>query len=410
MKQVEFSPQTIAEIYNHKSPDLFVNPYPIFERLRAFGPRAPHPVFGWLVTDHSLASAVFKDTRLSASRLDSFLRDLSDEDRPKADKLMKWLNDWILFQDAPTHTANRGLMVKSFTPAIVETLRGKVERIVSHLCDEMAKKPTFDLIKDFAYPLPAIVIAELLGLPAEDKDKMKFWSDEVTIFLASPVRSLALVERATKAVDGWNNYLAPFVEDRRKNPREDLITKMVQAVDNGMKLTDEQIYAACAMILFAGHETTTYLISNGMLATSERPSVWAQLKANPQIIPSAVEEFLRFDGPVQMLSRVVQTPVTIDGQFFEPGLVAILLGAANRDPKRFDRPNELILDRQDNKHVGFGVGHHFCLGAKLARLEVEIALRALIERFPNMKVAKQVLTYQPTHALRALKSLMIERE
>ncbi len=321
-----------------------------------------------------------------------------------------WFEQWALFQDAPNHTENRSILTKSFSPSFVETLRPRIQELASQLVEKMAKKDHFDFVKEFACPFPVIVIARLLGLPAEDFEKLKYLSDELTLFLVNPFRDINTVHRTTKAIEALNAYLEPFVQDRRKSPQNDLISQLVQASDNGLNLSDEQIFATCGLMLFAGHETTTNLLANGLLALLHRPYAFSQLASHPELATSAVEEFMRFDGPVQMLARIAHAPITVEGQFFEPGLVSVMLGAANRDPMRFHNPDKLILDRGDNKHLGFGVGHHFCLGAKLARLEGEIAFKTLLAAFPKMRLVNEPLEYHPSIAIRALKKLNVFKE
>lgn len=410
MKSIEHRHEAVCAVYNHYLPGIYENPYPAYEQLRLMGPRVHHPAFGWMILDYELATAVLKDTRFSANRLPAFFKNLTPEERQEASRLNWWFEQWALFQDAPVHTANRSVLTKAFTPGFIESLRPRIQQLADKLVDKMDQSDRFDFIESFACPFPVIVIAELLGVRSEDYKKLKQLSDELAQFLVNPLRNIDTVRKTTKAIEALNAYLKPFVAERRKNPKNDLISHLVQASDNGLNLSDEQIYSACGLMLFAGHETTTNLLANGLLAILQRPYAFSQLASHPELAASAVEEFMRFDGAVQMIARMNHAPIHIDGQFFEPGLVSVMLGAANRDPLRFHNPDKLILDRGDNKHLGFGVGHHFCLGAKLARLEGEIAFKTLLARFPKMRLANEPIEYHLAIAIRALKRLNLFKE
>src|SRR5262249_25184907 len=293
----------------------------------------------------------------------------------------------VLVSDPPAHPRLRTLVQKAFTPRIVEQLRPRIHAIVDDLLDHaFARGPEFDLIADLAYPLPVIVIAELLGVPAEDRATFHGWSATLAASL-DPLVSSDLMDRAWVSRDALHAYLRGIIAERRREPRSDLISALVAVEERGDTLREPELAVMCTLLLIAGHETTVNLIGNGTLALLKHPDQLSRLREAPTLISSAVEELLRFDSPVQMTGRLVTEDVQLGGKAIGAGeFVLPLLGAANHDPSQFSEPHQLDITRNPNPHVAFGRGIHFCLGAPLARVEGQIAIGSLVRRCPNLRL------------------------
>jgi cytochrome P450 len=290
---------------------------------------------------------------------------------------------------------------------MIESLRPRIEAIVSELLEHMAHKSgSIDLIAELAYPLPVAVIAELLGVPAEDRVKFQDWSAVIAASL-DPLVDDDLMERVVVAREALHAYLRAIIAERRRAPRADLISGLVAAEERGDVLTEPELVSMCTLLLIAGHETTVNLIGNGTLALLRNPDQLALLRADAGLVPRAIEELLRYDSPVQMTGRVALEPVTIGGQTIDQGQwIVSLLGAANHDPAQFADPERLDLRRNPNPHVAFGRGIHFCLGAPLARLEGQLAIGALVRRFPKLELAGEPVRRNQI-TLRGLASLPV---
>jgi pimeloyl-[acyl-carrier protein] synthase len=286
--------------------------------------------------------------------------------------------------DPPDHTRLRRLVNKAFTPRVAESLRPRVMGLVDELLDAVASRREMELVHDLAYPLPVIVIAALLGVPSEDRDRFKEWSDTLTALL-DPLQANRGLEPCQRAYEELTVYMRGVFEARRREPRDDLISALVAVEEQGEKLDETDLQALVMLILGAGHETTTNLIANAVLALLRHPAERRRLQDDPALIATAVEEFLRYDSPVQATDRVALEDCEIGGRPFRAGSTALmLLGSANRDPARFADPDRLDLGRTDNDHLSFGHGIHFCLGAALARVEAQVAVNALLARFPDL--------------------------
>ena len=314
----------------------------------------------------------------------------------------------MLTSDPPEHTRLRRLVSKAFTPRMVEGLRPRIQEIVDRLLDAAAQNGRMDVIRDLAYPLPVIVIAEMLGVPPNHRDQFKHWSDEIVGVLGGPLVPQETLERSRVAVHELAEYLNSVIVERRGEPREDLVSGLIAAEEQGQILSGDEMLATAMLLLVAGNETTTNLIGNGMLSLLRNPDEMERLCADPSQVPTAVEELLRYDGPVQATGRVAMEDLEIGGQKVTKGqAVLTVLGAANRDPAQFGKPDELDLDRQPNEHVAFGDGIHFCLGAPLARAEGQIAFETLLRRFPHPRLEIDNLQWGGSFILRGLKSLPI---
>src|SRR5713101_1814151 len=371
------------------------DPYPLYRYLHAAAPVQWSDVLdAWTLARYADVVESLTDPRFSADRTVD-----SDEGYTIAKSM--------LVSDPPDHTRLRALVQKAFTPRMIEQLRPRIGSIVRELIDRIATRGgPFDIIADLAYPLPVVVIAELLGVPPEDRETFRDWSAALAASL-DPLVSAELAQRATQARDALHTYLRGIIAERRRAPRADLISALVAVEERGEILSEPELVVMCTLLLIAGHETTVNLIGNGMLALIQHPDQFAQLRASPGLIGPAVEELLRFDSPVQLTGRIASEPIEIGGQHIEAGQwILPLLGAANRDPHQFAEPDQLDLTRNPNPHVGFGRGIHFCLGAPLARLEGQMAVAALVQRFPKLELAGTPVRRDQI-TLRGLKSLPV---
>jgi cytochrome P450 len=292
----------------------------------------------------------------------------------------------MLRTDPPDHTRLRSLVSRAFTPRTVQSLRPRIEEIVDEQLDRAQAAGRMELIGDLAYPLPVIVIAEMLGIPTEDRDRFKHWSDEAIRTVGMSTDEDA--RRSMKAQRELKAYLEPILAQRRREPREDLISALVAAEEQGDKLTTDEVFSTIILLLVAGNETTTNLIGNGIMALMEAPRQMQLLQDDPSLIEGAIEELLRFDSPVQFTSRHPSEDVEYAGHVLKAHEeVALILAAGNRDPEQFEEPDRLDIGRIDTHHLSFSHGIHYCLGAPLARLEGAVAISALVQRFPNMRPA-----------------------
>jgi hypothetical protein len=395
--------------YNPLNKGYLEDPYPLFRRLQERDPiHRSRLVGGVVLSRYRHVVEVLRDPRFLAD--DNKLA-LAQKQRQQfiKDGIVESEEDFspsMLRSDPPDHTRLRGIVSKAFTPRAIEALRPRIETIVEELLDAVAGEGEMDVIRDLAYPLPVIVIAEMLGVPAEDREQFKRWSDEaVASFGAISVEGM---RRSLNAFKQLRAYFERVVEERRREPREDLLTALVVAEQEGDKLTMDEVYSTCILLLVAGNETTTNLIGNGLLALLRQPDQLDLLRDDPSLMESAIEELLRYDSPVQATSRFALEDVELDGHVLKGGQQAIvLLGAANRDPEQFDRPDEVDITRKDNRHVAFGHGIHYCLGAPLARLEAPAAFHALLERFPNLRLADKRPEPGDNIILRGLKTLPV---
>jgi cytochrome P450 len=287
-------------------------------------------------------------------------------------------------------------------------MRLHIQQIVDDLLEAVQAKGQMDVIHDLAYPLPIIVIAEMLGLPAEERKRFKEWSDDLFAVIGLVRHSPNLMDRASQSLAEMTDYVTTLSKERRLRPREDLLTALVTVVDEGERLTQEELVANVGLLLAAAHETTTNLIGNGVLALLQNPEQMQILRENPALVTAAVEEMLRYDNPVQIVYRSATEDVEMDGQRLGKGqLVNLILGAANRDPALYSEPDRFDITRNESRHVGFGLGIHFCLGAPLARLEGQIAFTTLLRRFPQLRRTTDTLEWQEHPTFRGLKSLPV---
>ncbi|TDC47477.1 cytochrome P450 [Actinomadura sp. KC345] len=355
------------------------DPYAAYDELRESGPvhsiDFPGGATAFLVVDHEHGRAALNDPRLS--------KDSAHSSVPVDGEL--FFGGTMLAMDPPDHTRMRALVAKAFTGRRVEKLRPRVREIADGLLDGVAARGGADLIEEFAVPLPVQVICELLGVPASDQARFREWTAVLTV----PALTAEARERRREAARAFNGYLVEVIAERRDHPGDDLISGLITARDGDAALTEAEMLGSIALLLIAGHETTVNLIGNGVLALLQAPGQLALLRERPELLPSAVEELLRYDGPVERASqRIALEDMEIAGTPIPKGAwVHVSLGAANRDPAVFEAPDRLDVTRAPKRHVAFGHGPHFCLGAPLARLEGQIAIGALLDRFPGLALA-----------------------
>ena len=394
------------------SDEVHQDPYPTYARLHEDGPLHYIDVGSkwavWSLVGHADCAAIAKDPRLSAKRAKQMLLSLPISRQSEFSELARMLGLWLIFMDPPEHTRLRKLLNKGFSAAAVEGLRPQVEAIVDQMLAPLQHGSEIDLLREFANPMPVRIILEMLGIPHELKDTFVDWSRAIAVFRGNPNRTVDEARAAQDALIELTEFFRRTVAERRRNKGSDLISLLIDIEEEGEVLTEEELYAQCIALLFAGHETTRNLIGNGMYTLLRNPQQTAELRERPEMIRSAVEELLRYESPVQFTARVLKEDMEICGQEIRKGwTVLCMLGAANRDPKQFKEPDQLDLKRLNNQHLAFSAGLHFCIGAQLARLEGQVALMNLVQRFPQMKLAGPRPEWVSTFGFRGLKSLSV---
>jgi cytochrome P450 len=394
------------------SDEVRQDPYPTYARLHEEGPLHYLDVDGkwavWSIFSHAECSSIAKDTRLSAKRAKQMLLSLPISRQSEFSELARMLSLWLIFMDPPEHTRLRKLLNKGFSAAAVEGLRPQVEAIVDQMLKPLQYGSEVELMREIANPLPVRIILEMLGIPQELRDTFVNWSRAIAVFRGNPNRTVEEARAAQDALVELTEFFRKTVAERRRNKGSDLISLLIDIEEEGEVLTEEELYAQCIALLFAGHETTRNLIGNGMYTLLKNPQQTAELREKPELIRSAVEELLRYESPVQFTARVLKEDMEVCGQPIRKGwTVLCMLGAANRDPKQFKEPDLLDLKRLNNQHLAFSAGLHFCIGAQLARLEGQIALLKMAQRFPEMKLTGPRPEWASTFGLRGLKTLPV---
>jgi cytochrome P450 len=394
------------------SDEILQDPYPTYARLHEEGPLHYVQVGGkwavWSIFSYAECSSIAKDPRLSAKRAQQMLLSLPISRQSEFKELARMLGLWLIFMDPPEHTRLRKLLNKGFSPAAIEGLRPQVESIVDGMLKPLTRGAEIDLMREFANPMPVRIILEMLGIPQELRDTFVEWSRAIAVFRGSPDRTVEQAHAAQDALVELTDFFRKTVAERRRNKGNDLISLLIDIEEEGEVLTEEELYAQCIALLFAGHETTRNLIGNGMYTLLRHPEETAELRENPEMIRTAVEEILRYESPVQFTARVLKEDIEVCGQRIpRKWTMLCMLGAANRDPKKFKDPNQLNLKRLNNEHLAFSAGPHSCIGAQLARLEGQIALLNLVQRFPQMKLAGPRPQWASTFGFRGLQSLPV---
>jgi cytochrome P450 len=394
--------------YNPLLPEVRANPYPTYARMRAEAPVLWMPlILGWLLTRYDDVLAVLRDhARFSSDRRRSNHPLIQQTLAMEGGSSPVFRAPTMLGADPPAHTRMRNLVNKAFTPRAVEAMRPRIQALADELLD--AAGPSFDLIGDFAAPLPIIVIAEMLGVSPNDRGQFRAWSNAVAGTLDRPVQTQADVDRARDASNAIADYFTPIIRARRADPKDDLLSALVAAEEGGDLLSEDELLATLILLLVAGNETTSNLIGNGMLALLKNRDQLRLLQDDPTLINGAVEELVRYDSPVQATARIALEPADVGGTRVEAGqIVVAFVGAANHDPAHFTDPERLDLRRADNRHLSFGQGIHYCLGAPLARAEAQIAISTLLRRLPDIETPIETPVWRTSFVLRGLESLPV---
>jgi cytochrome P450 len=402
----------IHDPFGFLSAEMRRSPYAIYARIRAEAPVHYAEAFdSFCVMRYADVAAAFRDPRLSANRGGKFGVGLSDEQRARIMPLAKNLSSWALLIDPPDHTRIRGLITKAFTPRVIQRLREPIIELTKLLVDDAvahAEDGTIDVVRDLAAPLPVIVIGDLLGLPRDDRHKLKDWSDALASFLGAGRPTLEIAERASRGIVEMEAYFREALAARRRSPGEDLLSMLVAAEEGGAFLAEQELLSTCAMLLFGGHETTTNLIANGVHSLLSHPGELARLRESPDAIPNAIEEILRFESPVQRMGRIAKSDLEIGGVHVPAASrVYLFMGAAHRDPDEFADPDRLDVMRKDVRHLAFGLGAHYCVGAALGRMEAHAAFAELIGRFPRMQPAYDEPSWHDNVTIRGLATLPV---
>jgi cytochrome P450 len=394
------------------APEASADPYALFAQLRAHDPvrwSAHHRA--WLLTRYDDVSAAFQNKALSNDRVRPLLAARRQRGEPSAaDRVLELIGEWMVVSDPPAHTRLRRLAAGAFKGQRISAMGEQITALVDELVEAFTGG---DLISEIAYPLPATVIATMLGAPVADRDRFREWSDELAL-VAFGTGGDARAERHERALRGLREmdaYFRELIALRRREPGEDMLTALMAADGDpaaGDRLSDDELVSMCALLLFAGHETTTNSIANATLALLRHPDQLARLRADPELIAPAVEELLRFDGPIKVLNRWVVAETEIRGRRISPGeRVHLVLASANRDPEKFADPDTLDLARRPNPQIAFGKGIHACIGAQLARMETRIAVARIVERLPGLALAAEP-RWKPSLASRSLEQLRVE--
>ena len=395
--------------FDPADPAFIADPYPVYRRLRDGHPVLWNPATRqWLISRHADVNRLLRDRRLGRTYLHQATHaEMGRPEPPAWHGPFHELNDaGMLDQEPPDHTRLRRLVTRAFTPRTVEAMRDRIQAIVDGLIDDLAGAGEADLIADYVEPLPVTVIAELLGIPEADRHLFRPWSADICLMyeLDPPDES---ARRAVAASVAFGAYLRDLLVARRAHPGDDLISALAAVVDDGDTLTETELIATCVLLLNAGHEASVNGAGNGWWTLFRHPDGLARLRAEPALMPTAIEELLRFDTPLPLFERWVLEPIEVEGVPIPRGSeVALLFGSANRDPAAFDRADDLDLGRSPNPMLTFGAGIHYCLGAPLAKLELGIAFETMLRRVPRLELV-EAPRWKPTFVLRGLESLHV---
>jgi cytochrome P450 len=396
--------------YRPNDPDLLRDPFPLYARMRDEDPAHWSPLLkAWVLTRYDDVKRVCLDTAgMSSDRLRPYFATLPSAEAARVGQLMRYLTLWMVFRDPPEHTRLRRLAAKVFNVRSMHALRAEVEAITAWLLDSLRGRGEFDFIAEFAGPLPALVIMHMLGVPRDELSRLKRLSDEMALFIGSARDTPDKYARAEAATAEMAALFRSLIRVRRKTAARDLLTELIAVEDERDRLSDDELVATCVLLLFAGHETTTHHIANGLRALLGFPAELQRLRAQPGLAAAAVEELLRFDGPIGAQVRIVQEPQTLHGAELKRGeRVFLLMNAANRDPRAYEDPDRLDLQRHGVPHLTFGFGAHLCLGFPLARLEGQIALPAVLGRWKAIELATPDLEWIDSMVLRGMKAMPV---
>lgn len=398
--------------YRPDDPAFLADPFPLFRRLQDEDPCHWSPrLKAWVLTRYDDVRRVCLDKDMSSDRLRPYFATLPPAEALRIAELMRYLTLWMVFRDAPEHTRLRRLTSKVFHVKSMHAMRPRIEALAHWLFERIGNRAEFDFIGDFAGPLPALVIMDMLGVPRAELGQVKQLSDDMALFIGSSrmaQEKYAIAEAATRAMA---ELFRGMIAARRAGPQADLLSELVHLEDAGDRLSDDELVATCILLLFAGHETTTNHIANGLLGLLRFPQEMAKLREDPALAAAAVEELLRYDGPNGAQVRIVKQSHELHGKRLNPGeRVFILLNAANRDPRAYPEPDRVELARNGPPHLAFGFGLHICLGFPLARLEGQIALPAVLARWPGIGLAGGPLEWLNSMVFRGMKAMPVKAQ
>ena len=392
-------------------PGFFQDPYPAYRRLRS-----EHPVYwsqawnAWIVTRFDDAVALLRtpETYSSAGRFTALLASLPTPSSPGVEAVRRHYATGMIQSDPPDHTRMRQLVSKAFSPRRLEDMRPRIGAIVERLLDHALQAGSFDVIRDLAKPLPALVISEMLGVPEADQEQMLAWSDAIVGFQATATAVPVRAEASGAAIVAFESYFRELLSERLRHPQDDLLTALAQAEAEGSRLSESELLSMCTTLYVAGHETTRNLIGNTLVCLFRHPEALEAIRSSPDATAGVIEEALRFESPIQRAWRRVASDVSLHGRRLETGqLVFMMLGAANRDPDHFASPDTFDVSRSPARHIAFGMGVHFCLGAPLARIEGQVALDALARRMPQLRPTSQEFVWNQSIHIRGVKQLLV---
>lgn len=396
-------------VFNPADPAVRANPYPILARMRGEDPVHWSPALkSWILTRYDDVKRALGAAEMSPDRLTPFYASLPDATRSTLAELMRYLNLWIVFRDPPEHTRVRALVNKAFLPGTINGFRPQIERIAARLLDQLDGEGEVDLVAQFTMQLPALVIMGMLGVLEDRLHQIKAWSDDIMLFIGSAQDTPGKYELARRGAHEMAAFFRAEIAKRRANPGDDLLASLIAARDERDSLSEDELVATSMLLLFAGHETTTNLLSTATLALVRNPEQRARFREQPELAGTAVEEFLRYDAPTNAMTRIVRADHEVGSKQLRAGdRVFAIINAANRDESQFVDPNKLDIGRMPNRHLTFGQGIHFCLGAQLARLEARIALPLLFARYPELTLGEGEPVWLDALIMRGLKSLPI---
>jgi len=395
--------------YRPDDPEFLADPFPLLRRMQDEDPCHWSPrLKAWVLTRYEDVRSVCLDKDMSSDRLRPYFATLPPPEAQRIADIMRYLSLWMVFRDAPEHTRLRRLTSKVFHVKSMHAMRPRIEALMQWLFEAIGARREFDFIGEFAGPLPALVIMDMLGVPKEELANVKRLSDDMALFIGSSRMAQDKYDIAQAATHAMAEYFRGMIAERRARPQADLLSELVHLEDAGDRLSDDELMATSILLLFAGHETTTNHIANGLLALLRFSGEMARLREDPALAPAAVEELLRYDGPNGAQVRIVQQAQALHGKELKPGeRVFILLNAANRDPRAYTDPDRVILGRDGPPHLAFGFGLHICLGFPLARLEGQIALPAVLARWPGIALAQERLEWLNSMVFRGMKAMPV---
>jgi cytochrome P450 len=395
--------------YRPNAPAFLADPFPVYQRLRDQDPAHwSAELKAWVLTRYDDVKRVCLDGQMSSDRLRPFFAALPSAEAGRMAELMRVLTLWMVFRDPPEHTRLRRLASRVFNARTIAALRPNVEAITAWLLERIGERTEFDFIAEFAGPLPALVIMDMLGVPRTELGRLKHLSDEMALFIGSARETPDKYGRAEAATREMSQLFRTLIAQRRRAPRADLLSDLVRLEENGDRLSEDELVATCVLLLFAGHETTTHHIANGLAALLRFPEELEKLRRNPALAPAAVEELLRYDGPIGAQVRIVQQPQRFHERELQAGdRVFLMMNAANRDPRAYPEPDRVALERHGPPHLTFGYGAHICLGFPLARLEGQMALPAVLARWRLIEAASERVAWLDSMVLRGMKAFPV---